>query len=278
MASANCVAKRRLGFTLIELLVVVAIISVLVAMLLPALNGARAAAKKVGCINNLRSLHLAATFYAEDHAGRVPACPNLTAAMPNSNWCLPLAPYLGYTGGPIDFFSPPSLGSLEIRTTRSYKTLADTTTREPNPFFCPAARGRYVYPTAGVYSWTGNGVWGDYGMNRYIAGIILASGAYDSIWKGRRLQDVRPADKIVLFGDTWLVTAEFGNLGKNAWRHLERCNMVFVDGHVESDIVIGTNSGGIASTPEANLEAGDPPSWTYAGGYRNIKYFVTPEP
>ncbi len=55
--------KIRRGFTLIELLVVMAIIGVVVAVLLPALVGARAACRRVHCVNNLKQLELAIQSY-----------------------------------------------------------------------------------------------------------------------------------------------------------------------------------------------------------------------
>jgi prepilin-type N-terminal cleavage/methylation domain-containing protein/prepilin-type processing-associated H-X9-DG protein len=67
--------RRRLtsrGFTLVELLVVIAIIGTLVALLLPAVQGAREAARKASCGNNMRQLALACTQF-HDNVRNFPA-------------------------------------------------------------------------------------------------------------------------------------------------------------------------------------------------------------
>src|SRR5262245_43631008 len=108
----------RHGFTLIEVLVVIAIIGVLIALLLPAVQAAREAGRRIQCVNNLKQLGLAVHQY-HDASATVPpigihlvppsAKPSTTSAI------LRILPYVEQNGvyQSLNFSAPPTDFDIE---------------------------------------------------------------------------------------------------------------------------------------------------------------------
>jgi prepilin-type processing-associated H-X9-DG protein/prepilin-type N-terminal cleavage/methylation domain-containing protein len=121
---------RRRALTLIEFLVVLAIIAVLLALLLPAVQRVREAASRTQCQNHLRQLVLAAHHHHEEH-GQLPAG-WLSGKPPGSErytgWLVRLLPYVEQTSLALSvppafaisanpFKSPPHLGLVTVIST-----------------------------------------------------------------------------------------------------------------------------------------------------------------
>lgn len=151
--------NRRGGFTLVELLVVIGIIALLISILLPALQKARAAANAVKCESNLRTLMLAFTMFAQEHKQHLPGTLySYDANNPDATGDWLFGP------PPGNFASCPQSGSIY-----PYIKNADV-------FRCPAVQdnGAVGDGGTGLISFTGNGKF-DYTFFAMFAGAKLTS-------------------------------------------------------------------------------------------------------
>ncbi|MBI5863802.1 MAG: prepilin-type N-terminal cleavage/methylation domain-containing protein [Planctomycetes bacterium] len=96
-------ANRSTGFTLIELLVVVAIIALLIAILLPALNKARAQGRQTVCLSNMKTMGEAALHYAQQHKDTVINGEN---SQYRTHFVTMLLPFIGAADGQRPLFTP----------------------------------------------------------------------------------------------------------------------------------------------------------------------------
>ncbi len=193
---------RRTGFTLIELLTVIAIIGVLAAILIPTVGRVRESARSSACKSNLRQFGLASALYANDHQGRL----NYQTSYGVGNWWYNrFAPYIS-----------PS-------TSRNHQTI----------WVCPSVQDSDRTLTSDVNK-------RDYAMS----GATLLQPGENGNGIGRLLTDfATPSRKVYIIDNSknaaLLHTTEFyfnataGN-SNVALRHGNKCNVLFLDGHVRT--------------------------------------------
>ncbi len=91
-------SQDRKGFTLIELLVVISIIALLMALILPAIQNAREAARRMQCLSNMRNLYVAIENFSTSHDDKLPLLSETintqTAGTIAVGWPVSLLPYL----------------------------------------------------------------------------------------------------------------------------------------------------------------------------------------
>lgn len=91
--------QRTTGFTLVELLIVVSVISVLISLLLPALQSSREAARRCLCQNNLRQIAIALQNHEEQHkkfpiGARSQPHPSVPVSTYGQSWWVEILPQL----------------------------------------------------------------------------------------------------------------------------------------------------------------------------------------
>jgi prepilin-type N-terminal cleavage/methylation domain-containing protein/prepilin-type processing-associated H-X9-DG protein len=209
------------AFSLVELLVVMAVIGVLAALLMPVLGKAKATAKRADCVSNLRQLGVATQLYWDDNGGN---CFSYYFGATNSGQIL----WFGWLGAGAEGHRPfdLSLGALA-----PYLSGSDVR-------LCPV-----LDPGLAHFKPKGTNVIFSYGCNSYLFG-----GPGQTAVNAKKIS--RPADT-ALFADAVQVNdfqppASHSNPMLEEWyyvdsnavypnghfRHAQRANAVFCDGHV----------------------------------------------
>lgn len=161
--------QRTNGFTLVELLVVIAIIGILIAMLLPAVQAAREAARRMSCSNNLKQMGLALINYEDVHGSYPPgrmgcdgindgSCAGLdNAQRQGTSGFVAILPFLELNNL-YDQFGSFKQGAIwpsdNDNTTSGWYTaqVAAAMLERPSVFVCPSDNAESIGPYSSTYA------------------------------------------------------------------------------------------------------------------------------
>lgn len=203
--------RNRRGFTLVEVLVVIAVIGILIALLLPALQMARAAARRTQCANNLKQLGLALHTYHNNQQSFPPGyisafLPSGDDTGPGWGWAAMMLPQLEQNPiySVIDFNLPIDHATNGVRVAvipsylcpaddvrTSWKAMRRTADGTPTEQICEVAPSNYV----GMFGTTEPGVDGDgiFFRNSAIGFKQIKDGASQTIALGERSHELGEA-------------------------------------------------------------------------------------
>jgi prepilin-type N-terminal cleavage/methylation domain-containing protein/prepilin-type processing-associated H-X9-DG protein len=235
MHTPNNQRTRVSGFTLIELLVVVAIIAILAAILLPALNRAKIRAMSVNCMNNAKQLVLAWCLYASDNSDRLAVNGDRSALLNGTP---------SWISGGMDWTPASANTNTDYLINDIYSLLGDDLSKNYKVFACPTAAS-FVSKLQSSKGWSGrcrtcsmNAALGD--GNKFNAG-------YGAYWYcAKTLSEIHvpgPSD-VYVFLDEHPDSIDDGIFytPNRAWgslielpgsQHNGACGISFADGHAE---------------------------------------------